>query len=199
MPRLIPNTQLIFNHLFRRFGCCSVLCLVAQSCLTLCDPMDCSLPGSSVHGDSPGKNTGVGCQALLQGIFPTQGSNPGLPNCRWILYHLRCREAPVVALVLIFSHSSHSASLSLSFPIYKMRFRDFPGGPVVRNPPCTAGDGGYSTWGSGKGATESTCINTEPIKAGALSHPRQSASQQKDPACGEDPTCCNWELTQPNT
>ena len=38
--------------------------------------------------DSPGKNTGVGCHALLQGIFPTQGSNPGLPHCRWILYHL---------------------------------------------------------------------------------------------------------------
>ena len=45
-------------------------------------------PGSSVHGDSPGKNTGVGCHALLQGLFPTQGSNPGLPHCRWILYHL---------------------------------------------------------------------------------------------------------------
>ena len=40
--------------------------------------MDCSLPGSSVHGDSPEKNTGVGCCAFLQGIFPTQGSNPGL-------------------------------------------------------------------------------------------------------------------------
>ena len=38
--------------------------------------------------NSPGKNTGVGCHALLQGIFPTQGSNPGLPHCRWILYHL---------------------------------------------------------------------------------------------------------------
>ena len=48
------------------------LCLVAQLCLTLCDPMDCSLPGSSVHGDSPDKNTGVGCHVLLQGIFPTQ-------------------------------------------------------------------------------------------------------------------------------
>ena len=50
----------------------------AQSCPTLCDPMDCSPPGSSVHGNSPGKNTGVGCHAFLQGIFPTQGSNPGL-------------------------------------------------------------------------------------------------------------------------
>ena len=49
-----------------------------QSCLTLCDPMDCSLPGSSVHGDSPGKNTGVDCHFLLQGIFPTQGLNPHL-------------------------------------------------------------------------------------------------------------------------
>ena len=42
------------------------VCLVAQLCLSLCDPMDCSLPGSSVHGDSPGKNTGVGCHFLLQ-------------------------------------------------------------------------------------------------------------------------------------
>ena len=49
-----------------------------QLCLTLCDRIDCSPPGPSVHGDSPGKNTGVGCHALLQGIFPTQGLNPGL-------------------------------------------------------------------------------------------------------------------------
>ena len=58
---------------------------VAQSCLTL---MDCSPPGSSVHGDSPGPNTGAGSCSLLQGIFPTQGSNPGLQHCRWILCHL---------------------------------------------------------------------------------------------------------------
>ena len=59
------------------FGC-AVLCLVTQSCPTFCDPMDCSLPRSSVHGDSPGKKTGVGCHALLQRIFSTQGWNPGL-------------------------------------------------------------------------------------------------------------------------
>ena len=47
-----------------------------------------SPPGSSVHGDSPGKNIGVGCHALLQGIFPTHGSNPGLLHCRQILYCL---------------------------------------------------------------------------------------------------------------
>ena len=71
----------------------AVLGLVFQSCLILCDPMDCSPPGSSVHGDSPGKNTGMGCYALLQVIFPTQGSNPGLPHCRWILYHLSLQES----------------------------------------------------------------------------------------------------------
>ena len=49
-----------------------------QSGPILCDPMDCRPPGSSVHGVSPGKNTEVGCHALLQGIFPTQGSNPCL-------------------------------------------------------------------------------------------------------------------------
>ena len=104
-----------------------LLCLVTQSSLTLCDPMDCSPPGSSVHGilharilewvamssskgssqprdktqtshiacrfftaESQGKpkNTGVGSLSLLQGIFPTQGSNPGLQHCRQILYHL---------------------------------------------------------------------------------------------------------------
>ena len=65
----------------------NVLGLVVQSCPTLCDPMVCSPPGSSVHGDSLGKNTGVGCHALLQGIFPIQELNPGLPHCRWILYY----------------------------------------------------------------------------------------------------------------
>ena len=47
----------------------------AQFCLTLWDPMDGSPPGSSVHGDSPGENTGVGCHALLQEILLIHGSN----------------------------------------------------------------------------------------------------------------------------
>jgi len=53
-----------------------------------------SPPDSSVHEDSPGKNIGVGCYALLQRIFPTQGSNPGLPHCRRILYQLSYEESP---------------------------------------------------------------------------------------------------------
>ena len=72
----------------------AVLSLVAQLCPTLCDPMDCSPLGSSVHGDSPGKNTETGCHALFQGIFPTQGSNSGLPHCRQILYHLTHQGSP---------------------------------------------------------------------------------------------------------
>ena len=73
------------NVLFQITICYVVL---SQLYLNLCDPMDNSLPGSSVHGDSLGKNTGVGCHALLSGISPTQGSNPGLLHCRQSLYHL---------------------------------------------------------------------------------------------------------------
>ena len=62
--------------------------------------IDCRLPGSSVHEDSPGKNTGAGCHALLQGIFPTQGSNPDLPQCRRILYHLSYQESPIYMDIL---------------------------------------------------------------------------------------------------
>ena len=48
----------------------TIVCLAAQSCLTFCDPMDSSLPDNSVRGDSPGKNTGVVCHTLLQGLIP---------------------------------------------------------------------------------------------------------------------------------
>ena len=72
----------------------TVLCIAAQSCLTLYDPMVCSPPGSSGHGDSPGKNTGVGCHVLLWGIFLTQGLNPGILHCGQILYHLSHQGSP---------------------------------------------------------------------------------------------------------
>ena len=73
-----------------------VLCLMAQLCSALCDPMDCSPPGSFVHGDSPGKNAGVGCHAFFQWIFPTQGWNPGLLHWRWVLYSLSHQGSPRV-------------------------------------------------------------------------------------------------------
>ena len=145
-----------------------------QSCLSLCDPMDCSPPGSSVlgilqarilqwvtmpssrgrspgtkpkssalqvdslppanpwitvnesescsvvsdsswpHGlyspwNSPGQNTGVGSLSLLQGIFPTQGLNPGLPHCRQILYQLSHKGSPRILEWVIFPFSSRSS------------------------------------------------------------------------------------------
>ena len=102
---------------------CAVL--IAQSCLTLCDPMDCSTPGSSVHEDSLGKNTGEGCNALLQEILPTPASNPGLLYCRWILYQLSCQGSPrFTVLPSRFSHvqlcatpwtAAYQASLSMGF------------------------------------------------------------------------------------
>ena len=90
----------------RRINLVCVLCLVSQSCPTFCDLTDCSPPGSSVHGDSPGNNTGVGCHALLQGIFPTQGSNPRLPHCRWSLHHLSHQGSPNFHIC---SHQNNSA------------------------------------------------------------------------------------------
>ena len=66
--------------------------LVTKSCLTLWDPMDSSPPGSSVHGNSLGKNTGVGCHFLLQGIFLAQGLNPCLLHCRWLFLFLTTEQ-----------------------------------------------------------------------------------------------------------
>ena len=75
--------------------------------------------------DFPGKNTGVGCQALLQGIFPTQGSNPGLLHCKWILYQLSYQGSPDIGISSVQSLSrvwlfvtpwteAHQASLSIT-------------------------------------------------------------------------------------
>ena len=122
--------------------------LVAQPRPTLCDPMQYTPPGSSVHGilqarvlewvafpfsrgssqqglnsGSPTlqvdslpsepagkpKNTGVGSLSLLQGIFPTQGSNPGLPHYRWILYQLSHQGSPRTLEWVAFPFSSGSS------------------------------------------------------------------------------------------
>ena len=77
------------------------MCLVTQSCPTLCNPIDCSLPDSFAHGDSPGNKTGVGCHALLQGSFPTQGLNPDIPQCRQILYHLSHQGSPIKGRITV--------------------------------------------------------------------------------------------------
>ena len=62
---------------------------VTQSCPTLCNPMD-----YAVHGILQARILGVGRCFLLQGVFPTQGSNPALLQCRWILYQLNHQGSP---------------------------------------------------------------------------------------------------------
>ena len=64
----------------------SVCMLVTQSCLTLCNPMDCSLPGFSVHGILQARMLEWVAMPFSRGIFLIQGLNPGLWHCRQILY-----------------------------------------------------------------------------------------------------------------
>ena len=81
-----------------------------------CDCESCSVVSDSLqpHGlyspwNSPGQNTGVGNLSLLQGIFPTQGLNPGLPHCKWILYHLSHKGSPRILEWVVYPFSSRSS------------------------------------------------------------------------------------------
>ena len=102
-PHLLPQSLvsvywLLWDYLFRHCAythTCVMRAVLSHSVLfDICDPVDCSPTGSFIHVDSPGKNTEVGCHALLQGIFPTQESNPGLLHCRQIVYHLNYQGSP---------------------------------------------------------------------------------------------------------
>ena len=70
------------------------------------DPMDCSPPGL-FPWDFPDKNTGMGCQFLLQGVFQIQGSNPGLLHCRQILYCLSHRESHYLMAIIVIGFPRH--------------------------------------------------------------------------------------------
>ena len=120
--------------------------------------MDCSLPGFSVHGDSPGKNTAVGCHALLQRIFLTQGPNSHL----LCLLHWQAGSLPLAPLgkpsknTGVGSHpllqgifptqGSNPGLLHCRQILYHLshqgspRILGFPGGSIVKNPPGHAGD-----------------------------------------------------------
>ena len=69
-------------------------CLITKSCLTLCDPKDYSLPGSSVHEISQARILEWVAISFSRGIFPTQGWNPGLLHCRQTLYRLSHQGSP---------------------------------------------------------------------------------------------------------
>ena len=97
------------------------MCLVIQSCPT---PWTVALQGSSVHDDSPGKNTRVGCHALLQEIFPTRGSNPGLSHCRWILYCLSHQGSLIVSC--FFDTKEPQSLWQIMFPQLNVCFSNVP-------------------------------------------------------------------------
>ena len=100
-----------------------VLCFpLAQPCPTLCDPMDWSPPGTSVREDSSGRNTGVGCHALLRGAF-NQGSNPSLPHCRQTPYHLSHQRSPRIHEWVAYPFSKRSSQ-----PRDSTRVSCIPGG-----------------------------------------------------------------------
>ena len=175
--------------------------LVAQSCLTLCNRMNCSPPGSSVHGtlqarilewvaisfshtvgrfftiwataredqvkviqssqlfathglyspwSSPGQNTGVASHSLLQGIFPTQGSNPGLLHCRQVPYQLR-----------------EALGASCSENMIITQCVGFPRNSVSNDTACNAGDlGSISGWEKSPGGG-----NSNPLQYSHLENP----------------------------
>ena len=79
------------------FHSSGAVCLVTQLCLTLCDPIDYSQQGSSVHGILHG-DYWSGYPFASLGIFLNQGSNPSLLHCRWILYHLNHQGSTPMAL-----------------------------------------------------------------------------------------------------
>ena len=91
-----------------QFHCCTP----AQSCPTLWDPMDCSLPGSSVMEFSR-QEYWSGLLSLLQGIFQTQGSNLGLLHYRQILYHLNHFRNQYVVCVCIYNNAVRSILFEL--------------------------------------------------------------------------------------
>ena len=86
--------------------------------------MDWSLPASSVHGDSSGKNTEVGCHALLQGIFPDQGTNPVLPHCRQIFYCLSHQWSPSTGFLL--TQESNWDLLNCRWILYQLSYLGSP-------------------------------------------------------------------------
>ena len=83
-------------------------CIFSES--ESCSGMSDSLRHHGLHSSwsSPGQNTGMGSLSFLQGIFSTQGLNPGLPHCRWILYQLSHKESPRILEWIAYPFSSGS-------------------------------------------------------------------------------------------
>ena len=131
-----------------------VVCLIAKSCPTLCDPMDSSPPGSSVHGIFQARILEWVAISFPRGIFLTQGSNRHLLHSRWILYCQATKEAPIEmgAIIKFFrptgpfenppspSYLEAGPHLTMNqrrHPVFKALLRRRVWPPVVS--PCAAG------------------------------------------------------------
>ena len=93
---------------------------VAQSCPTLCGPMDCTPPDTSIHRIFQARVLECCCHFLLQGIFLTQGLNPSLPQCRQTLYHLSHLDTRQIVVLKSPDEFEHSGNIlpALSFMFY---------------------------------------------------------------------------------
>ena len=125
----------------------SALCSVKSNPLPFCELQSTRLLCS---WDSPGKNTGVGCHSLLQRIFPTQGSNPGLPDCKQILYCLSHQGSPSILEWVAYPFTTGSSQprnwtcvaciWNGFFTIWAVfAYLHFLGDSVVKNLPAKAG------------------------------------------------------------
>ena len=117
-------------------GCCTLslflavcaLCSVSQSHLTLCDPMDCNLPGSSVRAIFQARMLEWVAIYFCRGIFLTQGSNPRLLHllhCSWILYRWATKEALLVALPIYYLTCGIKLFKGMDCHFYECFYRKF--------------------------------------------------------------------------
>ena len=147
-----------------------MLCCAVLSCSIVSDAMNCILPGSSVHGDAPGKNTGVGCHSRLWGIFPVLGSNPGLPHCKQILYHLSYQGSPRILGWAAYPFSGGSSWPSNQTRVY-----------------CIAGEF-FTSWATRETQCDQNCVNSlylENLEGNVPAWNTQaSVSWRWDPALG---------------
>ena len=114
LPAHLPSTLLAWMCV------CVCVCVCVCSRVGLCDPVDYNLSGFSVHGIFPGKNTGVGCHFLLQGIFPAQTSNGVSCIGRQILFRWATREAQLFRKSL-FKSCLLKSPLNLTFLIWNVK------------------------------------------------------------------------------
>ena len=106
-------------------GHCESESEVTQSCPTLRETHGLQSSRLLCPWDFPGKSTRVGCHFFLQGIFPAQGSNPGLPSCRQTLYRLSHQGSPIIGYQIKFPVLC-SGSLSVIYFIYSSVYMSIP-------------------------------------------------------------------------